>query len=502
MKRSWFYFKNGKAYGPYTWKKILELLKSEEISEHTKVWANGFSERVYLAHVIKKKHKSIKPPPLPTDTDKLTDDLERETESTPPPLPIDQKNDVVDKISSSNPPHLPFDIKYEFTERESQSKKVTVGPLQSKEDIIAANTITKVSFGVFSLLLMASLYSFFIYDPITNDPPTERWPSVFSEKISNNNYEPYIEILNESTLNDIYYTQGFKIGQDHGIEVLSFLYPDISNDLYIAKRNFDLKFEDAFRNIDQTLSSEFPSWPTQKEELVKSVSQNLNFTDFSKQEAEEFLKLIQNRGNGHVQSPVLETLLMFHPKYIKAPQLLFSDEFTQEYRSNNSPKAKGVDLAIEYPTNWEAEEGRRPNIVQKFTSKNGDGLVTVNILIKDLPEEIAAELSEDDIYFLNDDDIWAETFNGTTRIDKGNAILAKQPSIWGEFAGTTKQVGVELDVHGLAFMMIKDKKMIQLLFMASPTNDNSKVEVKSLFNHYAPVFHMMLISLDFYDRYN
>lgn len=55
------------------------------------------------------------------------------------------------------------------------------------------------------------------------------------------------------------------------------------------------------------------------------------------------------------------------------------------FNTEGHPKAKGVNLTLAYPKSWRADEGLRPNIVQKFVSEGGRGLEIMMIITKELP---------------------------------------------------------------------------------------------------------------------
>jgi len=54
-----------------------------------------------------------------------------------------------------------------------------------------------------------------------------------------------------------------------------------------------------------------------------------------------------------------------------------------KYDTKNHPKAKGIWATIRYPTGWEAKEGERPNIVQKFSGDYNGLFVMLALQIKD-----------------------------------------------------------------------------------------------------------------------
>ena len=71
--------------------------------------------------------------------------------------------------------------------------------------------------------------------------------------------------------------------------------------------------------------------------------------------------------------------------YGAAPIQEFVQGQTATFSSAKHPKSKGVFLTISYPVSWSAEEGDRPNVLQKFVSEGGRGLEMAMIITKSLP---------------------------------------------------------------------------------------------------------------------
>src|SRR5262245_49354173 len=67
-------------------------------------------------------------------------------------------------------------------------------------------------------------------------------------------------------------------------------------------------------------------------------------------------------------------------------------EFTQgktaKFSTKGHPKSKGAVFTIKYPQSWSAEEGERPNIVQKFASESGKGFEMALIVTSAIPPNI------------------------------------------------------------------------------------------------------------------
>ncbi|WP_441001136.1 DUF4339 domain-containing protein [Fodinibius sp. SL11] len=482
MNRKWYYLKNEKAVGPVRWDKIIDLYKAGKIDSKSRVWCNQFSDWVSLNQVLqeKKAEESTSPPPLPNK------------KQQPPPIP--------DNIES--PPPLP---NKKTTE---QDNKISVGPLQSKEDIIASQFITKVSFVVFSLLLMGSLYAFLSggFQTSTNTSSdqiqiNEQWPSAFDFGRSSSSFNPQHPFITEALVKDIVHTISFRMGQENTLNMISNRFPSLSTESKITEAKFNSEYKSAYDNIEGVLDNELPSWEDIKGEIRNNSIKYLDYSNVTREDAKDFLDKVENRASGNLESPVLETLLMFHPKYIESPRLLFTDDYTKEFRSKGMEKAKGVDLAIEYPSSWKAKDGRRPNVVRNFISDNGYGLDMVLIIIKSFPEEISGELSNDDILLLSGENIWEGFSSGLNTIEEGEVFIANRPAIWGEFSGSINRTGIELDMHGLGFAMIDGKNMIQLMYMSSQEKQKAKTKVINKFRHSAQIFQMMINSLDFFNKY-
>ena len=60
-----------------------------------------------------------------------------------------------------------------------------------------------------------------------------------------------------------------------------------------------------------------------------------------------------------------------------------------KYFTKDHPKAKGVNISVEYPSSWTPAEGERPNIVKKFSGNSSDGITRMFlIIIKHCPAKL------------------------------------------------------------------------------------------------------------------
>jgi hypothetical protein len=65
-----------------------------------------------------------------------------------------------------------------------------------------------------------------------------------------------------------------------------------------------------------------------------------------------------------------------------------------KFDSKNHPKAKGLWVTVRYPKGWQAKEGERPNIVQKFTADYKGLFVMLALQITDAGAPVEKECAE------------------------------------------------------------------------------------------------------------
>ena len=90
-----------------------------------------------------------------------------------------------------------------------------------------------------------------------------------------------------------------------------------------------------------------------------------------------------------MKSPVLETFLSV--LYFDQPQYEFLKGYKKKFSSLDHSKSKGVHVEFDLPKSWIGKEGKRPNVIQQWTSQNGYGSEFINLVIKDLGSHIATD---------------------------------------------------------------------------------------------------------------
>jgi hypothetical protein len=292
------------------------------------------------------------------------------------------------------------------------------------------------------------------------------------------------------------------VGQELSIERLSNKFAQLRKRLLTAQLEFDSRFKPAIKMIDQVLTEKNRPWVGSKANLQAEVRKQINVQQITADQAEAYAAEVEKRARGEIPSPILETLLMFHPDYIRAPAEEYLAGFKREYRSDGSGKATGVKVGIVYPMSWKADESRRPNIVKKFVSENGHGLEVVSIVILEVPSSVQSPVTAKDVEEIRQARIWESVAVGAKTLDSGTVRLLGQPAIWGEYTWRTNQAGIDIELHGFDLMFIYGSRLVGVSFQnaISPLDSNETTQRK--FERYAPLFQLMISSIDVFNRYD
>lgn len=204
-------------------------------------------------------------------------------------------------------------------------------------------------------------------------------------------------VLTDAVVRDIGQTYGFHLSQSFSLDAVEQKYNDIAPQARIARLQFDSRFGSSIRNMDAVLSRNGGEWPKVKTELRKKIFAMYDNQAVTRDLAKSFVETVSKRANGEIPTPIIETLLTFHPSYIAKPGREFLDGFKVRFTSDGSGKAKSVRFHLDYPKSWSSADGDRPNVVRKFVSQNGRGFEIITVIVKSLPLSPGQKLTEKDI---------------------------------------------------------------------------------------------------------
>ena len=291
-------------------------------------------------------------------------------------------------------------------------------------------------------------------------------------------------------------TYGYYIGQTYTLDNIKKKYPNLQNEIFLIKNDFDLKYLKSIKDIEQffTKNMSKKQWSDLQKMVKDGIKKQLN-TNISYEESLEAIQVVKARIKGDIESPVIETLLMFNPNYQKNPIEELNDKFIQTYNSKDNPKAKGVDFSVKVPKSWKSQEANRPNIVRKFTSNNGyiieDTFIeNIMILVYDLPIEVKKLTSQDVTDICND-----IPENSVLR-DCKEAILENLPAVVKRFKLNMKRLENSMNMEVVQYNVFYKNKMIIIQGQVGTMNENiSEKTLLERFEKFKPVFNYVANSL-------
>lgn len=124
------------------------------------------------------------------------------------------------------------------------------------------------------------------------------------------------------------------------------------------------------------------------------------------------------------------------------------------WSSKDHAKAKGIKMKISYPSGWQAKEGTRPNILQKFVGKSASGMDVVTLTTRSLPAPFDRELTDDEKKEVLARDVVTEMLpegakilsHTVTKIDGEMCAMAESLYI-------TERVGIQIAQKGMVFVI-------------------------------------------------
>jgi hypothetical protein len=295
--------------------------------------------------------------------------------------------------------------------------------------------------------------------------------------------------LNKQIIMNMGMAYGYYLGQSYTLDKIKEKYPQLSNDVLIAKTKFDLSFGKSIKNID-TIMGKSPEWKNIKEKSKEKIHSKLDVSYLTYNESIDFINTVKKRAKGKIASPVLETLLMLNPKYEENPQEEFYDGFKKKYISDDLVKSKGLTFSIEVPMSWASRKANRPNIVRKFISQNGYGSEMAMVLIYNFPE--GKYLTENEIKNSISREYMKKTIPANAILkDYGFIRLENLPGYWQKVIITRQRLRKSIKINTLIYTLFYKDKYIQIVFMVSDLNNKSNLALEKRFKKFKTLFDLM-----------
>jgi TPR repeat protein len=129
------------------------------------------------------------------------------------------------------------------------------------------------------------------------------------------------------------------------------------------------------------------------------------------------------------------------------------------YSTEGHPKSAGLHITLKYPSDWQAQPGERPHVVQKFVSAGGRGPTMCALLVGALP---AATSETDAESALDTEGLRDYVPRGATFLAAERTSLDGQPAGFVDYRMSQTQAGRPVTMYTRTYITFYDKRMIQL----------------------------------------
>lgn len=200
---------------------------------------------------------------------------------------------------------------------------------------------------------------------------------------------------------------------------------------------------------------------------------------------------------------ILLALLPFTAAFAVTPD---AKEFTSGNRTKFStaghPKSKGINMVLSYPNSWLAQEGERPNIVQKFFSEGGHGLEGAIIITKNLALPPGTVISENELMeFFTPAEMKTMVPPGAKFIQAKPTKIENIPAGILEYSMRQERAGLTIDSQFISYIFIYGTTMVQLQCVVSTGQATSPAVLAKKMDDFKPLFFLMANSIVLQDKW-
>ena len=315
--------------------------------------------------------------------------------------------------------------------------------------------------------------------------------SIFSQTYEN---------LNKSKSNRVMEAYGFLVGQDYTLNKIVKDYPHLKVNVMTVQMAFNEFFFKSKIGLEKYLK--YNSGIEDLSDIDNKIISEINKIYFEQKLTEEiamdFISEVESRAKGNIVSTVLETLLFF--QFFDQPQDEFTSGFTNKFKTKGHPKSKNTDWQIKIPKSWKAEEGDRPNIIQKFTSDYGSGNQSIALMVKEFSLPKGTKITNEDLNMLfTEDEMKKMSPTGSNFISFTKMTIDKNVGGMIEFEQTIERLDIKVKIRLVQFMFIRDNKwyFLQCSVNTLKLNNDLSIELKK----YLPLFKLVANSIVVNDQY-
>lgn len=319
--------------------------------------------------------------------------------------------------------------------------------------------------------------------------------------------------LSEKQLYKMARTYGLYLNQDYELEQIKKHYPSLKGQVISVQNEFHQKFGPSLENINALMLKENARTWNEVIHSGKEILQKRGIIAKSKQEAMktiEDMKSFLRMNWSELSDKELSSLLVFNPRYLSSPHLEFAENYTYRFNTKGHNKSKGIDFSVKLPVSWQAQEGDRPNVIQRFTNYNGSGLSIFSLAVQDASPEtemISIELLKE--VFSDDNDKREFSSLIIDNLDKGSKskyissnlfILENKPGVKICFEVNRNRTIYAITMESCSYIVFYNQKMIFLQGSTAKYIDSQAISDGGI-KKYEKLFDLIANSLVINDLY-
>jgi hypothetical protein len=174
----------------------------------------------------------------------------------------------------------------------------------------------------------------------------------------------------------------FFLKQKISLEVVSQKYPSLKEYSTNAEETWNREFFSSVKSIDSVLTLvKKEEWAITKEQIKNRYTRD-DYSKVSEKASRQYIQTVNERGYGQIQTPVLETLLVWKKQYQKSPESEITDGYIKNFITREVSKGYPLNMKVIYPKSWkETTLARKPKIQQRMVSDYGLGSVMMTVTI-------------------------------------------------------------------------------------------------------------------------
>lgn len=281
----------------------------------------------------------------------------------------------------------------------------------------------------------------------------------------------------ESNITKLSSAYGFIIGQELSLELVEKQFPNLSTEVKAAWFAFNTSgIGEGAKSVKGDLEVALgDKWPEFKRKMSEQISLAMKDQQLTQKQAEEFLNQVKKRskGQGLLPQPILATLLSANKRFENNPALEMAEGWKTTFSTKGHEKAKGMKFKVSYPSSWQAAEGSRPNIVQKFIGKSTSGMDMVTLTTKSLPPPFDKKLTPEETKEILSKDVVIEMLpSGSKILSHKITKIDGEPCAMAEFIFVTERVGIKIAQKGMVFVIPRPGNL--LLIQCASGGDATK----------------------------